>query len=851
MIEQTAEPIIEVNAWPALVETVSAQLVQRQVHPADALVLLPNPAMRQPALEAWKAHAGNGFAPRFETALQCANRLGGALPGPGDIRFDAAFDRLSASQHLRSAGMAPLPGLVSRVVQSAAILAQAAAAAGPQGRADWLSRARRALAWDQADSPAALDSALGRVALEWCAASRYTTDILFELLPVRAWQCLFMLEIAAPDLMAQSLAVRWSDCSVRIRLRPAAIGAQVPVGCALDVGEESAIAAALILRHVEQGQTPVALVANDRFLTRRVWAMLSSRGIALHDETGWTLSTTRTAAQIMGALRACAWDANSNQVLEWLKESPVFASEPVIELERLMREAGETQWSRYLSRHAGAPSGVGLPSKSSVEQAVLIAQLEALRATMLHERPLAQWLEALRALLQGCGLWQGMEQDDAGEQALQALHMKPGGAAELGQHPAAQLSWSPQAFMAWVDAVLEAHRFLPSPPLTAQVHVLPLGQLPGRTFAAVVMPGCDERQLPASPEPPGPWTGAQRALLGLPGRAELEAAQRRVWEHVLGSTRLSLLWHAKEQGDEPVLPSPLLRQLRLQGCTEVLPEPREWREFEATATTRPRPRGQHLPIAAISASAYEDLRRCPYRFFALRQLGLREQEEIEEEIGKREFGIWLHELLRRFHEALPPGSTPAQQEQLLDRCAQDAARALQLDAAQFLPFQAVWPNMKSAYLRWLAERVAMGQSFEAAEHWIERDLVDFKLVGRIDRIDRMPDGRLMLIDYKTEAAQKTAKRIANPFEDTQLAFYAALVEEEHARACYLNIGERGEVQVRVQKELQAACEALLDGVWSDLQRIRSGAEMPALGEGESCEHCAARGLCRKDFWRLA
>jgi ATP-dependent helicase/nuclease subunit B len=24
--------------------------------------------------------------------------------------------------------------------------------------------------------------------------------------------------------------------------------------------------------------------------------------------------------------------------------------------------------------------------------------------------------------------------------------------------------------------------------------------------------------------------------------------------------------------------------------------------------------------------------------------------------------------------------------------------------------------------------------------------------------------------------------------------------------------------------------------------------LPALGEGMACEYCAARGLCRKDFW---
>ena len=37
-------------------------------------------------------------------------------------------------------------------------------------------------------------------------------------------------------------------------------------------------------------------------------------------------------------------------------------------------------------------------------------------------------------------------------------------------------------------------------------------------------------------------------------------------------------------------------------------------------------------------------------------------------------------------------------------------------------------------------------------------------------------------------------------------------------------------------------------ILSDMARIAEGAPLPALGEGKACEYCAARGLCRKDFW---
>ncbi len=63
-----------------------------------------------------------------------------------------------------------------------------------------------------------------------------------------------------------------------------------------------------------------------------------------------------------------------------------------------------------------------------------------------------------------------------------------------------------------------------------QVIVLPLHQLLGRAFGAIVIPGCDDRRLPASPEPPGNWSAAQRLELGLPSREALEAAQRAAWK---------------------------------------------------------------------------------------------------------------------------------------------------------------------------------------------------------------------------------------------------------------------------------------------------------------------------------
>jgi ATP-dependent helicase/nuclease subunit B len=41
---------------------------------------------------------------------------------------------------------------------------------------------------------------------------------------------------------------------------------------------------------------------------------------------------------------------------------------------------------------------------------------------------------------------------------------------------------------------------------------------------------------------------------------------------------------------------------------------------------------------------------------------------------------------------------------------------------------------------------------------------------------------------------------------------------------------------------------LVDGLAADLHALRAGAGATALGEGDVCRHCEARGLCRRDHW---
>jgi len=590
-------------------------------------------------------------------------------------------------------------------------------------------------------------------------------------------------------------------------------------------------------------------VATDRLLTRRIRAMLAAQKIRIRDETGWKLSTTRAAAQLVVTLRAARWDASSDAVLDWLKNAPAFSPRTVQSLEKALRTAAVQSWSGW--------SPQATPNQAAPSEVFAAVQLaNDLRASLQAARPLVQWLAAVRTLLQASGQWAGLQADAAGEKLIAALRLEEGAEAEFAPLPQAARRLRLAEFSGWVGDALESASFVPDHPQDEQVVLLPLSQLLARPFAALVLPGCDEVRLAVSPEPPGAWTAAQREALGLPARAVLEAATRAAWANALHTPHTDVLWRQSDASGETLLASPLVQALWADGSGVSLPQaadPRVPRSLTPQPSQRPLPVGAALPIAKLSASAYEDLRRCPYRFFGLRQLGLQEVPELSGEVDKRDFGTWLHAVLKTFHEALnvaPAQSIPARVA-MINVASEQVTRAMRLEPGEFLPFASAWPRVRDGYLDWLAGHEAAGGVFTQAESALELPLGPLTLIGTIDRIDNMPadgSGTALVIDYKTENATKTKQRIQQPLEDTQLAFYAALLPHDTLRAAYLNVGEKDGSLLVEQTEVVQARDALVHGILDDMQRIADGAVLAALGEGAACGFCAARGLCRKDWW---
>jgi ATP-dependent helicase/nuclease subunit B len=867
--------------WAVLTAQIGQRLKHRSADASRALVLVPYAQLMDAGRRAWAQVHPNGFSPRFESSRNWAATLQPFMPSPNDLSGDVARDSLVAANLVDRVGRGRVEPalrsvLVTRLVEAARQLAPLAAARPSEARADWAAAMREAMA--TGGQALQWESLVASLALAWTSASAYPTDVLWTSLaaPGVAFDELLVLQGFQPDPLATALAALWGDRVTVLSLHsPSDDLPMASLHACRDAQDEAQRAAACVIAQANAGRTPVALVANDRLLVRQVSAQLHGAGMTVRDETGWKLSTTHAAARLMSLLRATDPRARTDDLLDFLQQTRVWPEVQLQSLGRRTRALGLAQAASAL-RH---PQIVGSVPADLPE---LIAALQA-------PRPLSQWLPDLAQTLRICGWWEEWSADAAGQQIVQTLRLSDGAAHEIAlleqglQDETAEATrrrtprMSLAAFTDWVRDALEGASFMAPHTGTPDVVILPMAQLLGRSFAATVVPGCDERHLPSSPEPPGAWSLQERLALGLPDREALAEATRQTWGMLTRLPEVDLLWRTQEQG-EAVLPSPWV--LMLTGSQDAAalaatPEPRERRTLTPEAVVQPGPSAGDLLPEALSASAYQDLRDCPYRFFALRQLRLQDADELEVEPDKRDMGIWLHAVLKVFHEeraqAQSAGAAPDARgdRERIDRLARTTAEGMGLNAlsaaddategrAGFLPFQAAWPAVRDGYLDWLWKFEASGDRagprFAQAELSLRSEAGPYRLIGTLDRVDHQdsPEGVIpFVIDYKTEPRDTTRNRVKAPLEDTQIAYYAALLPEETVRAAYLSVTESRDAnatQLVEQTQVIAARDALREGLVRDLDRVAAGHGMPALGEGKVCDFCAARGLCRKDFW---
>jgi putative RecB family exonuclease len=138
------------------------------------------------------------------------------------------------------------------------------------------------------------------------------------------------------------------------------------------------------------------------------------------------------------------------------------------------------------------------------------------------------------------------------------------------------------------------------------------------------------------------------------------------------------------------------------------------------------------------------------------------------------FGSTLHRVIQSFHEE---GATQTAEE-MAARYEQGWIAAGYESPEQEQSFRAEGAEMVQAYHAAAQERLEQQLQTLFVEKTIRTDMGPFVLAGRVDRVDRHPDGTLEIVDYKSGRWDVTPEDVAS---DLAMNIYQLIL-----RRCYPN-----------------------------------------------------------------
>ncbi len=234
--------------------------------------------------------------------------------------------------------------------------------------------------------------------------------------------------------------------------------------------------------------------------------------------------------------------------------------------------------------------------------------------------------------------------------------------------------------------------------------------------------------------------------------------------------------------------------------------------------------------ARLSASAIETYETCPLQFKFEREWRLSRQLH-----AAVQYGAAMHRVLRTYYDSLRLGRIKTDDE-LLQLFRDDLGASGIQDAYQ----RDLYLKQGLAQLKDFLDATHSSPLPEVlhTEEWFDVQIAGTKVAGRIDRMDRKPDGSVAIVDYKTGKARSQE----DADESLQLSIYAM--------AAYAKWGYR--VGDLVFHNLEGNVATVSKRVEFQLEEARERVRAVALGIAEGnfkpkldyhCNYCAFRGLC--------
>jgi ATP-dependent helicase/nuclease subunit B len=518
-------------------------------------------------------------------------------------------------------------------------------------------------------------------------------------------------------------------------------------------GEEAQAIAIALREALETPERTAALVTPDRQLATRVSAHLRRWGIAADDSAGQPLSRLLPGTLLITMAEAVAERFAPVPLLTLLKH-------PLV-----MRGEGRLGWLEgvraldLLLRGPRPQAGLHgidllLLPRPDDRQRVL---REAVREWWPHARALLEPLESgfdraidlgeqLAALreqagaLSGDAVWSGHQGHAAAD-----LFAEMEAAAPEGPRQA-----DPRALPVLLDHMLGGVSV--RPPQGGHPRISILGLIEAQLVQAdlMILGGLNEGTWPGLPSP-DPWLAPRiRRELGLPGLEMRIGLAAHDFASALGAPHV-LITRARRGSGGPAVASRFWLRLKAMAGPQWKSAQRYAmlaQAMDAPGAHRPAERPAPAPPVSvrpklIPVTDVDRLKADPFAFYAKRVLRLTRLDPVDADAGPAWRGTAVHDILQRWAEAgtLDPADL------------EERARAM-FDQPEVHPLlKALWQPRLIEAIRWIAAEVvkdkAEGRTILAVEREGRADIAGVTLMGKADRIDRLADGRIGIIDYKT------------------------------------------------------------------------------------------------------
>lgn len=522
--------------------------------------------------------------------------------------------------------------------------------------------------------------------------------------------------------------------------------------------QEEAQAVALMLRQaLQEPEKSVALVTPDRNLAERVVVLLARWGIEANDSAGSVLAEQPIGSYLAALIAAAVPHAEAVDWLSFLKHPYTACGLSLAECRAKARHVELTLWRTE-------------KPEPSLWLETIRAALQPLSVTWNHERPLAAWIDdhlKLAELLAATDKEKGADrlwQQEDGEAA--ASWMNDLREASRGFPPI-----SGDTYENLFGELLRQASFRPTRGAHPRLSIL--GPLEARLLRpdVVVLGGMNEGVWP--PEVAvDPW-------MSRPMKKDfgMAVAEYRIGLSAHDFIQLAcapkvIMTRSVRAGGSPTVPSRFLLQLETvlralghsdkdkdalqpiepwQAWARMLDEP-EPQQIKPCAPPEPKPPVELRP-KQLSVTEIGLWQRNPYAIYARHVLGLRKLDPLEAELDAADRGNLIHVILEKFVRDYPENLPPDALAKLLviGREKFDVYKA-------HADVQAFWWTRFERIADWFiaveGERRSVGIRPVAVEVSGKIAFDDFVLKGRADRIDRLVDGSLSIIDYKTGAVPK-------------------------------------------------------------------------------------------------